>query len=96
MHLSDSTCTPDAINSTHVTFFVPLESCGTTHVTEGDKITYSNEVSGAVPVNKQISRDYDNDFPFKCKYAAAAVLDAGSFSPKRKEVLSAEGKFGVF
>ena len=61
-------------------------------MTEADKIVYSNQVSGKVATEDLITRNYDTDFTFKCKYDRSAILSVGALSPKRKTVITADGK----
>lgn len=43
MHLNDPTCQP-YVNSTHVSFKVPLGGCGSRHITTSKKLMFTNRV----------------------------------------------------
>lgn len=94
-HLYNSTCRYSSATSTHVIFIVPLDSCGTTHNTSASHISYSNSINWirkSGTRNRVISRDMILSIPFRCTYIRKGILSVVSFSPRRKIVITSEGK----
>ena len=95
LYLNSKKCKYSFVSSAHVIFDIPLDNCGTTHNTSANYITYFNSINWlrkAGTRNRVISRDLVVSIPFQCSYAKKQILSVVSFSPRRKIVVTSDGK----
>ena len=96
LHLQDPSCKVSFFNDTHALLRAPLEKCGTQQKTSKDYFIYLNTMTGDEKSTKSsadITRKGRIKFEFQCSYRKLRVLSIVSYSPRRKEVRTADGRW---
>lgn len=90
IHLNNPVCEPSFVNTTHVSFKMPLGGCGSRHITSPRKIIFTNRV---LFVEEDYHHGYREkemktlmEIHFLCKYRGTDFLSE-SLSQKRKRLL---------
>lgn len=95
LHLQDPACKVSFINDTHALLSAPLDGCGTQQKTLGDYFIYFNTMTGDEKSSKssaEITRKGRLKFEFQCSFKKLHVLSIVSYSPRRKALLTSDGK----
>lgn len=90
MYLNNPVCRPSFVNTTHVSFKMPLGGCGSRHITSPRKVIFTNRVFF-------VEEDYHHGYKekelktlmeihFLCKYRRTNFLSE-SLNEKRKRLL---------
>lgn len=86
MHLNDPICRPSFINSTHVSFKMPLGGCGSRHITSPRKVVFTNRVfivENSYHGYKKKEMKTMMEIHFLCKYRRVGLFSE-SVSQKRR------------
>ena len=95
VRLNDPSCNAVG-NMTHISFWVPLEGCGTTHTDNSDTITYQNKVMNrAIHVGGVITRVRSVEILFHCSYGRKKTLAIISFRPNTRVLKVSEGVYKI-
>lgn len=95
LHLQDPACKVSFINDTYALLSAPLDGCGTQQKTLGDYFIYFNTMTGDEKSSKssaEITRKGRLKFEFQCSFKKLHVLSIVSYSPRRKALLTSDGK----
>ena len=69
MHLINENCVAASENTSHISFRIPLDRCGTQRSTRDDDLLYTNQVIRKIDAADTIvTRQMDLFFPVECFY----------------------------